>query len=147
MSTEKMTLERLRAVIEAYGASAPRWPETERAAAAALLAESAEARALLAAATPLDELLDAVPAIRPTAAMRAAILAAAPRGRPRRGEGWRGGLIGELGGWRLAGAVLAASLVLGIVSGGWLSLGQTTTETSSPDLLQLAQLDDSAAEY
>ena len=146
MSTEKMTLERLRAVIEAYGASAPRWPETERAAAAALLAESAEARALLAAATPLDELLDAVPAITPTAAMRAAILAAAPRGRLRRGEGWRG-LIGELGGWRLAGAVLAASLVLGIVSGGWLSLGQTTTETSSPDLLQLAQLDDSAAEY
>ena len=146
MSTEKMTLERLRAVIEAYGTSAPRWPETERAAAAALLAESAEARALLAAATPLDELLDAVPAITPTAAMRAAILAAAPRGRLRRGEAWRG-LIGELGGWRLAGAVLAASLVLGIVSGGWLSLGQTTTETSSPDLLQLAQLDDSAAEY
>lgn len=146
MSTEKMTLERLRAVIEAYGTSAERWPETERAAAAALLAESAEARALAAAATPLDDLLDAVPAITPTAAMRAAILAAAPRARLRRGEGWRG-LIGELGGWRLAGAVLAASLVLGIVSGGWLSLGQTTTETSSPDLLQLAQLDDSAAEY
>jgi anti-sigma-K factor RskA len=145
MSTEKMTLERLRAVIDAYGTSAQRWPETERAAAAALLAESAEARAL-ATAAPLDELLDAVPAITPTAAMRAAILAAAPRGRLRRGEGWRA-FIGELGGWRLAGAVLAASLVLGIVSGGWLSLGQTATEATSPDLLTLAQLDDSAAEY
>ena len=146
MSTEKMTLERLRAVIEAYGTSAQRWPETERAAAAALLAESAEARALATAAAALDQLLDAVPAVTPTAELRAAVLASSTRTRARRGDGWRG-LIGELGGWQLAGAVLAASLVLGIVSGGWLSLGQATTESASPDLLQLAQLDDSAAEY
>jgi anti-sigma-K factor RskA len=145
MTTEKMTLERLRAVIESYGANATRWPETERAAAAALLAESAEARAVATDAAPLDELLDAVPAVAPTSAMRAAILAGAPRAKARRGEGWRT-FIGELGGWRLAGGVLAASLVLGIVSGGWLSLGQTT-EASSPDLLQLAQLDDSLTEY
>jgi anti-sigma-K factor RskA len=89
-------------------------------------------------------LLDAVPAVAPTAAMRAAILAMAPRAAPRPGDGWRS-LIGEFGGWRLGGAVLAASLVLGIVSGGWLSTG-ATTETS-PDLLQLALLDDSATEY
>ena len=144
MTTGKMTLERLRAVIEAYGTSAARWPEAERTAAAALLAESTEARALAAQAAPLDQLLDAVPAFGPTAAMRAAILAAAPQRRLRRGEGWRV-FIGELGGWRLAGAVLAASLALGIVSGGWLSLGQTAE--TSPDLLQLAQLDDSATEY
>jgi anti-sigma-K factor RskA len=144
MTTEKMTLERLRAVIESYGASAARWPEAERTVAAALLAESAEARTLVTEAAPLDELLDAVPAIAPTAAMRAAILAAAPRARQRPGDGWRA-LIGELGGWRLAGAVLAASLVLGIVSGGWLVTG-FGTETP-PDLLQLAQLDDSVTEY
>jgi hypothetical protein len=42
---------------------------------------------------------------------------------------------------------LAASLVLGIVSGGWLSTGTTTTAESSPDLLQLALLDDSGTEY
>lgn len=145
MTTGKMTLERLRAVIEAYGTSPARWPEAERAQAAALLVESEEARALAAKAAPLDDLLDAVPAITPTPAMRAAVLAATPRSKPRRGDGWRA-FIGELGGWRLAGAVLAASLVLGIVSGGWLSLGQTTAETS-PDLLQLAQLDDSVSEY
>ena len=145
MSTEKMTLERLRAVIEAYGTSPPRWPAAERAAAASLLAESAAARALVTEAAPLDELLDAVPAIAPTPAMRAAILALAPsRARPRAGDGWRA-LIGELGGWRLGGAVLAASLVLGIVSGGWLSTDLTTE--SPPDLLQLALLDDSVAEY
>jgi len=144
MTTGKMTLERLRAVIESYGTSPPRWPAAEREAAAALLAESAAARVLVTEAASLDELLDAAPAIAPTPAMRAAILAAAPRAKPRPGDGWRA-LIGELGGWRLAGAVLAASLVLGIVSGGWLSTGLTTE--SSPDLLQLALLDDSVTEY
>jgi len=144
MTTGKMTLERLRTVIEAYGTGTARWPAAEREPAAALVAESAAARALLAEAAPLDELLDAVPAVAPTPAMRAAILAAAPRAKSRPGDGWRA-LIGELGGWRLAGAVLAASLVLGIVSGGWLSTGLTTE--SSPDLLQLALLDDSVTEY
>lgn len=144
MTTEKMTLERLRAVIESYGTSPPRWPAAERQAAAALLAESAAARALVTDAAPLDELLDAVPAVTPTAAMRAAVLTMAPRTAPRAGDGWRA-FIGELGGWRLAGAVLAASFVLGIVSGGWLSAGATTD--TSPDLLQLALLDDSVTEY
>ena len=146
MTTEKMTPERLRAVVESYGTSPPRWPAAEREAAAALLAESAAARALVTDAAPLDELLDAVPAVAPTPAMRAAILSMAPRvaPRPRAGDGWRA-LIGELGGWRLGGAVLAASLVLGIVSGGWLSTDPTSE--SSPDLLQLALLDDSATEY
>jgi len=145
MTTEKMTPERLRAVIESYGTSPARWPAAEREAAATLLAESAAERALVTEAAPLDALLDAVPAVTPTAAMRAAILAMAPRLVRRQGDGWRG-LIDALGGWRLAGAVLAASLVLGLVSGGWLSTGSTTTE-SSPDLLQLAQLDDSVTEY
>lgn len=144
MTTGKMTLERLRTVIEAYGTDTARWPAAEREPAAALVAESAAARALLAAAAPLDELLDAVPAVAPTPAMRAAILAAAPRATPRPGDGWRA-LIGDLGGWRLAGAVLAASLVLGIVSGGWLSTGLATE--SSPDLLQLALLDDNVTGY
>jgi anti-sigma-K factor RskA len=144
MTTGKMTLERLRAVIEAYGTGTARWPAAEREPAAALVAESAAARALLAEAALLDELLDAVPAVAPTPAMRAAILAAAPRAKARPGDGWRA-LIGELWGRRLAGAVLAASLVLGIASGGWLSTGLTTE--SSPDLLQLALLDDSMTEY
>ena len=144
MTTEKMTLERLRAVIESYGTSTARWPAEERETAAALLAESAAARALMTAAAPLDALLDVVPAVTPTAAMRAAILVLAPRAAQRPGDGWRG-LIEALGGWRLAGAVLAASLVLGIVSGGWLLTGLTTE--SAPDLLQVAQLDDSGTEY
>ena len=67
MTTEKMTLERLRAVIESYGTSPPRWPAAEREAAASLLAESAAARALVTESAPLDALLDAVPAVTPTA--------------------------------------------------------------------------------
>lgn len=52
-----MTLERLRILIEAYGAEPSRWPEDERGAAATLLAESAEARALVAEEAALDRLL------------------------------------------------------------------------------------------
>src|SRR5262249_31939877 len=144
MTNARMTLARLRAVIEAYGASAARWPAAERAAAAALLAESVEARALVTEAAPLDDPPDSVPATARPPALRAAILAAAPRAAPRQGVGWRA-LIGELGGWRLAGAVFAASLVLGMVSGGWLSSGMSTE--ALPDLLQLALLDDSVTEY
>lgn len=149
MSTEGMTLERLRAVVEAYGTEPMRWPAAERAAAPILLAESEAARAVLAAAAPLDQLLDAVPPMTPTPGVRAAILAAAPRAGgqlPVAGFGdlWRG-FMRELGGWQLAGAVLGAALVLGIVSGGLLS--QMSPAEASPGLLQLALLDDSIAEY
>jgi anti-sigma-K factor RskA len=149
MTTDTMTLDRLRAIVDAYGADPARWPAAERTAGEALLAGSAAARALVAEAADLDAALDAVPALQPTPAMRTAILAAAPRRAAssllaQLREGWRE-LFAELGGWRMAGGVLAASLVLGIVSGGLLSEG-LSAETS-PDLLQLAYLDDSDVEY
>jgi hypothetical protein len=53
--------------------------------------------------------------------------------------------LGELGGWRMGGAVLAASLVLGIVSGGLLS--EALSSEIAPGLLQLAYLDDGEMEY
>ncbi len=149
MTTDTMTLDRLRAIIDAYGADPARWPAVERAAGAALLVGSAAARALVADAAGLDAALDAVPALQPTPAMRTAVLAAAPRPAAptfiaRLREGWRE-LFGELGGWQTAGGVLAAALVLGIVSGGLLSEGLASE--ASPGLLQLAYLDDSVAEY
>jgi anti-sigma-K factor RskA len=149
MTSDTMTLDRLRAIVDAYGADPARWPAAERTAGEALLAGSAAARALVAEAADLDAALDALPALQPTPAMRRAVLAAAPRPPTpsllaRMREGWRD-FFGELGGWRLAGGVLAASLVLGIVSGGLLSEGLSAE--ASPDLLQLAYLDDSDAEY
>lgn len=49
-----MMLWRFRRLIAAYGADAARWPAVQRPAAEALLARSAKARALLAAARQLD---------------------------------------------------------------------------------------------
>jgi len=84
----------------------------EREAAAALLAESAAARALV------TELRLSMSCSMPYRRSRRRRPCGPPFSRWRRGrrnvpgDGWRG-LIDALGGWRLAGAVLAASLVLG----------------------------------
>ncbi|MCW5729375.1 MAG: hypothetical protein KIT20_01360 [Alphaproteobacteria bacterium] len=69
-----MRLERLQQIIDAYGADPARWPGAELAAAEALLARSAEARAALAEARRLDDMLDAwtAPAPDPWAAQRIA---------------------------------------------------------------------------
>jgi hypothetical protein len=75
-----MTLERLRTLLDAYGAAPERWPAGERAAAEALLARSPEAQRWQAASRRLDALLDAAPpprAASPDLARR--ILAATPR--------------------------------------------------------------------
>jgi hypothetical protein len=75
------TRERLRQLLEAYGADAERWPAGERDAALASLARSPEMRAEHAAAARLDRVLDLAPAAQPSPALVAAVLAAAPRGR------------------------------------------------------------------
>ncbi len=56
-----MTLERLTALLEAYGSDPRRWPEAERAAAEALIVRSAHAQELHAKAQALDNFLDAAP--------------------------------------------------------------------------------------
>ena len=57
-----LTLERLRALTESYGADMQRWPEETRVAAQALLSQSAEARALLEEARVLDDMIAAATA-------------------------------------------------------------------------------------
>jgi hypothetical protein len=52
-----MTIARLRTILDAYGAAASRWPEEEREAALALIAQSPEARAAVAGAAALDATL------------------------------------------------------------------------------------------
>jgi hypothetical protein len=85
-----VTLERLRELLEAYGAAAQRWPDTEREAAQRCIEQSAAARALWDEAADVDRLLDAVPAEAPSPALAARVLADAPRRRSARG--WRGAL-------------------------------------------------------
>ena len=145
----EMNLQRFAAIIESYGAEARRWPASERTAAEALLRDSLAARAMLGEATAMDRLLDAVPALASTPDLRGSVLAQAPRKSQisltaRLAAAWQE-LLGELGGWRIAGTALAASLVLGVLTGGFVS-AQSSVETS-PDLLQVALLDDTAAEY
>lgn len=55
-----MNIKRFTQIIEAYGADANRWPESERQTALALLATSTEAQHVLQQASMLDNFLDTV---------------------------------------------------------------------------------------
>lgn len=78
-----MTLERVREIVAAYGASAHRWPQAEREAALAFVAKSDEARALVNEALSLDLMLDAAPVAAPASSeLVARIMAARPRAVP-----------------------------------------------------------------
>ena len=146
--TEPMTLERLRTLIAAYGTDPARWPLAERPAAEALMARSPEARAALADAEPLDTLLDAVPALSPSPALRAAVLADMPRMARSGRIGWWDSvreLLSEFGALPAVRPLLLASLLLGLFAGGYL---ETDSDTESgSDLIQLAVYDGSYSGY
>jgi hypothetical protein len=145
--TEPMTLERLRTLIAAYGANPARWPLAERPAAEALMARSPEARAALADGAPLDALLDAVPALSPSPALRAAVLADMPHPEHSRRVGWWDSvraLMEEFAGLPAIRPLLLASVLLGIFAGGYLDTGSETE--SGSDLIQLAVYDGSYVE-
>lgn len=156
--TEAMGLARFAAILGAYGAEARRWPAAERDAAERLLAASAEARALRHRSEALDAMLNASPTPSPSPALRAAILRAAPGGRPapRRGGLLRGlwvtavaALAGELGGLRPAGALVAVALLLGVVAGGAVGIDAETEIAggSGVDVVHLALLDEQFSGY
>src|SRR5260221_3806375 len=79
-----MTLARLRALLDAYGARVERWPDDERESALALLAASVDAQAECAAAARIDALLDTIPAPQPSDDLIRRALAGAPAARPLR---------------------------------------------------------------
>ncbi|MDH5749625.1 MAG: hypothetical protein OEY85_09990 [Rhodospirillales bacterium] len=64
-----MTLDRLRAILDAYGAERDRWPVAERRAMQHLLAERKDARDLFGEAREFDRLLDQVEAPAPSAGL------------------------------------------------------------------------------
>jgi hypothetical protein len=74
-----MTPERFRTIVDAYGADARRWPETERVAASAWAeAHRSEADAMLAAAAQLDALLARDVVEAPSPALVERVVATAP---------------------------------------------------------------------
>jgi hypothetical protein len=122
-----MTPDRLRTLLDAYGARAERWPAGEREAAEALLAQSAEARRWREEAARLDVALDRAPVATTSADLAGRILAALPAHRvPRRPRAWR---------WLAAGASLAAAAALA------LSLRGTGVPEPQPTRLATSDLD------
>jgi hypothetical protein len=112
-----MSLERLRRLLEAYGAAPARWPVAEREAALALLAASPEAQAAAAEAVRLDVVLDRAPEPAPSAALFGRVLAGRARG-----GGWLAWLLDGTPAWQPATAlVLAAVLGLGLGGAGGLA--------------------------
>lgn len=106
-----MNLERLTAILDAYGADPLHWPEGERLAAQAFVAREKRALALVEEAEALDGLLDCAPSAAPSDALVERILARAPRRRGLRAF-WADLFPGQPV-WRPA-LGLAAALAMGI---------------------------------
>jgi hypothetical protein len=106
-----MTEERFLTLVGAYGADPRRWPLGERAAASAFLDANPEVvAACLEAEAALDAVLAAHAARQPSAALRARIIAGAPRRSPvARAWRWVAGAGLGLG--------LAASCAAGVAAG------------------------------
>ena len=133
--TNTMTDARLIALIEAWGADANAFPEAERAAAMALLAEAPDRfSAELQAARDVDALLGGLPDVTPSAALTAALIDAAPKARPQR-RSW----LAAIPRWPTVGAL--ASLAIGLAIGlGTAQSGTTATTEDSVDTLVYAAL-------
>lgn len=121
----RISLERLKAILEAYGADSARWPVAEREAALALVRDEPNARALLGQAQALDQALSALnrpePAVsaflkRLATIPHAKATATAVRARP----AWAGTFAAALGIRTLVpqGVALAAAGMIGV----WLGL-------------------------
>lgn len=83
---QPITQERLRNILDAYGANPDRWPPGERAGMLELLERSSAARRERDRAARLDAVLDRAPSAQPSAGLAARILATAPPERARTGS-------------------------------------------------------------
>lgn len=127
-----MDRERFAALADAFGGRIDLWPEAEREGAWRFMAEQgAAASALLAGAALLDQQLETLRPPQPSAALRQAILAAAPRPRVGRSRLWRW-LTGAGLGAGLA-AACAAGVLAGTLSSG--PLGGAAAEEVKADAL------------
>jgi len=122
-----MTPDRVRQIIDAYGADAHRWPAGERSAAQELVRSEATLTAYLEQARALDSVLDLATTAQPSEALRRSILAERPAAHVQDasvGAGsvsgvsnwWRGlldQLVPGVPGWQPV-AGFAASLLVGV---------------------------------
>ena len=135
-----ITLDRLRGVLEAYGAEPERWPAEERAAATALIESSGEARSLFSEAAALDRMLDRLgaPQVSPGLAARVRGIETPPR------LGRLGPVLTALGEWLQPGTrfawqgAVAAAAVIGIVAG--IGLSEAVLDHDMPAVRPLAAI-------
>jgi len=134
-----MSLERFEELVDAYGASSDRWPDHDRAAALALVADDGDAAALLEAAQGMDDLLDLAPPVEePAPALRRRVLEAAPQPRQtwlERLDQLTARLWPFSPRWQPA-TGLAAAAVLGIVVGT--AVPETAAASEPVDVTELA---------
>ena len=126
------TPDRLKILLDAYGADPERWPERERAAARELLARAPEVQAPARRAAALDAALDAAPLAAPPGLDPAALAARVMRLSARAAAAatsWRFSF-----GWPNF-ATLAAAAALGLVI-GWTDIETTAQSYSGNDVLE-----------
>jgi hypothetical protein len=128
-----ITLDRLKILLDAYGADPGRWPDGQREAARELLTRSPEARAYVQQASVLDTLLDTAPLTAPPG-LDAAALAARIMRMP-------GRVAATAAAWRFSFgwpnfATLAAAAVFGLVI-GWTDIQMSQGYAADGDVLEL----------
>ncbi|MCE9650533.1 MAG: hypothetical protein K8R18_13000 [Parvibaculum sp.] len=164
MMNNEVTLARLAEIVDAYGASAHRWPVAERRSAEILVLNNPQAQALVDEARNLDFVLDAAPDGVVSEALVSRIMAARPRGVPanaaktvseRPNAVWLRTLVQAVwpyGSPAFPAGALAASVVLGIglgltspvavsalgLSSGTTTVASATTTAASDQLLAFA---------
>lgn len=138
-----MTPERVREIIEAYGADPGRWPDRERDAALAMLRRDGSLAALQREARQLDGLLDDVapPPLRLDAADLARRVAESAQERPAgRGTGEPAIAWWQWFGWpKLAGLAVAALIGFSI---GWSGLDGRLGDWAAPGTVISAPAED-----
>lgn len=147
MTSGGMTMDRFKAIVEAYGADERRWPLGERAAALTFSIATVEAAAVLAEARALDLMLDEAPAPQVSSDLASRILEQAPRpdASPLDGAVTRApslidratGILNML--WPRTGmarpaGLLAASLMVGFLVGFNGATGSEVADTETDDV-------------
>lgn len=136
-------LDRLRALVEAYGGDAGAWPEQDRSAAVALMAESDEAQRWQAEAAELDRLLGEAPSLEPSAALRRSVLAKAPRPQAtwlERLDRWTTWLWPFTPRWQPAAGLVAATVLGLFVGASYPEAVDVTAANEAAEPLELSEL-------
>ncbi len=133
-----LTEDRLRQLLDSYGADAGRWPDAERPAALALLAERPDLEGERREAARLDALLATAERPAASGALLGRLLETAPQGAGR-GRGWLS-LLWPFGpAWQPAFG-LAVALLLGVASGPLLPEADATQTAQQETTEEIAVL-------